>query len=197
MNPIFTKKIVPISLAIGLAFLLILGCWIFGYPYPYYAKNYNLYRFGQQLSNLQMPAGTQKVGRLYSEFGNLFGNSNKGDYVVAQLITSDMSQDELAAFFGKVPVKDAERSSDWWNNSKKLIKPEPLSVFVMPVSKIDETLAKQSVHDFFVASGSISISSSIFETKAKDLTGMGQQRNGIYLLMIADTQYVPDEFRCW
>lgn len=174
-----------------------IGCWIFGFPYPYYANNYNLYRFGKQLQNLKMPIGTQRIGKEYAEFGNLLGNSNKGDYIAAQLIVSAQPQEKLESFINQVSFDSAERTSDWWNNARKLTIPDKKKLYLIPISGVDFSKDGQSFDALFEPEGKILVSAKTFAL-SKDSINVIQHNGGkIFLLLAADTQYVPDDFRCW
>jgi len=155
-----------------------------------------LYRFRQQLTDIQLPPESQKIGKGYSEFGNLFGNSNKGDYVAAQLILSNQSQEALETFLNETTFKYAEQPSDWWPNAKKLTRQEPIVFHVIPISDVETTEDRQSLNELFLPNPRIIASAKMFGLTLKEISAIRKNKRNGFLLLVADTQYAPNEFRC-
>lgn len=101
---IIIKRILISILTIFILFLM----WATGFPYPFYLNNYHAYQFGKQLTQLALPPQTKKIGHVYTAYGNLVGQSNKGVYFGGILVQSDLSIDQLSQYYSKYKGKKAE-----------------------------------------------------------------------------------------
>ena len=169
-----------------------------GYPYPFYAHNYNLNRFSKQIRDLKLPDNTQKMGRLYKSFGNHFGNSNKGDYVVGQLIASTFSKDEIIDYYKNMTFHHAELDSDWWHAPSYINKPNPVSFHIINVADIDFKNSDEIYFfsDYFWQDMPATLSAKMFKVSKEDYMNVQDENKTLYLITIVDPQYWPDEIRC-
>ena len=193
------KTIAKIVLPLCITLLFCFSCYVTGYPYPYYAHNYNLRRFSAQLDELSLPSDTKKIGKLYRGFGNYFGNSNKGDYVAGQLITSKLNKATLEKSYKDSHFKFAELLSDWWHKPILIDRPNPVTFTLIKVDDIDfkENNKDYSFSQYFDLNTTVTISATMFSVTKNDYISSRSNGETIYLIAIVDPQYWPDEIRCW
>lgn len=176
-----TIKTIIKRILIGIFVLFILFLmWATGFPYPFYLNNYHAYQFGRQLENVHLPPQTKKIGHVYTAYGNLSGQSNKGGYFAGILVQSNLSEDQLSRYYSKYKINKAEPPYNF---------PVDVGVFIIKGlnTKLPDSL------DVMPFKNELTLSPRWFgisSRKAKKLS------KNLYMIYSFDSPYKADDIRC-
>lgn len=132
MNALNKDIVKGLRIAFGVILLMIMGFsqLFFGSLFPIKIVNFELIKFKAEFEQIPLPENTEKVGRIYSEFG-LIGNGNHCDYHVGMLVKSDLTLKELDDYYSKYSLQPADPNETLaytYGEKKRGHKPVPIGV---------------------------------------------------------------------
>jgi len=173
---IIIKRILIGILAVFILFLM----WVTGFPYPFYLNNYHAYQFGKQYSKLKLPPQTKQFGHVYTAYGNLIGQSNKGYYFAGILVQSTLSEDQLSQYYSTYKINKAEPPYNF-----------PVDVQVFIIKGLD-TKSPDSLGDMIFGDALI-LPPKWFGISLKEAKKLSKN---LYMIYSFEGPYKVDDIRC-
>ncbi|MFA5879099.1 MAG: hypothetical protein WC860_02890 [Candidatus Margulisiibacteriota bacterium] len=171
------KRILISILAIFILFLM----WITGFPYPFYLNNYHAHQFGKQLTRLELPPQTVKIGHVYTAYGNLVGQSNKGGYFAGILVQSNLSLDQLSQYYSTYKIKPAEPPYHF-----------PIDVEVFIIKGLN--IKSPDSLDAMPFKNKLTLSPRWFGISSKEAKKLSEN---LYMIYSFDSPYKANDIRCY
>jgi hypothetical protein len=190
------KIIIKILTIVGSLFIIfiLLVVMLFGLnPFVWHKHDLNLVKFAQEFERIPLPSHTTQLGQLSKEFGVL-GNGNHCDYKVSKLVQSDLTKEQLQAYFNAFTLPPVEPEGE--TEAQSGVRGDnPNSIFVSQewkesIGSFEGTEEEQEQVKLEIQNNLIN---NIAQAHKVEPTLIG---NNVFVISSADYGYIADDFRC-
>ncbi len=182
-NKIIRKIFAAIIMIMSI--FIIFGLFIFfvlsgGFPHHYYKNNNNLSKLAKQFQNIPLPSKST-AGRTYKKFGCLTGNGEHGQYFIARIINTNLSEKQLQDFYKNKSIKPVGEKKIYGSKYKNEVS--------LNIVKVDDLKSNSSRIPKYLLNKILVLKPEI----SNDIP----TKNKNYLLFIFDEFYPASDFRCF